>query len=78
MGEYVGDMAHANGLESFRRLLKLGYHGTYRKMSEKHPNRYAADFSGRFLDRGRHTLIQMDAMARGMLVRHLPYSHLTA
>ena len=33
VGEYVRDMAHTNGLESFWALLKRGYHGTFHKMS---------------------------------------------
>ena len=78
VGEYVDGMAHTNGLESFWSLLKRGYHGTYHKMSEKHLNRYVAEFSGRFNDRDRDTLTQMGAIARGMLDRHLPYTDLTA
>ena len=35
-GEYVRGQAHVNGLESFRALLKRGYHGTYHHMSPQH------------------------------------------
>ena len=30
-GEYVDDMAHVNGVESFWALLKRGYHGVYHR-----------------------------------------------
>jgi transposase-like protein len=78
VGEYVDGTVHANGLEPFWNLLKRGYQGDYRKMSEQHLNRYVAEFSGRFNDRDRDTLTQMDAIARGMLDRHLPYTDPTA
>ena len=39
IGEYVRDMAHTNGVESFWALLKRGYHGTYHHMSVKHLQR---------------------------------------
>ncbi len=29
VGEFVRDLAHTNGIESFCSLLKSGYHGTY-------------------------------------------------
>ena len=32
VGEYVDGMAHTNGIESFRALLKRGYYGTYHHM----------------------------------------------
>ena len=35
--EYVNGMAHTNGIESFWSMLKRGYHGTYHRMSAKHP-----------------------------------------
>ncbi len=47
VGEYVRGQAYTNGVESFWALLKRGYEGTYHWMSEKHLNRYVAEFSGR-------------------------------
>jgi transposase-like protein len=44
-GEYVRDMAHTNGIESFWSLLKRGYIGVYHYMSEDHLHRYINEFS---------------------------------
>ncbi|MGS4948270.1 IS1595 family transposase [Meridianimarinicoccus sp. RP-17] len=46
-GEYVRDMAHTNGIESFWALLKRGYIGIYHYMSAKHLHRYIKEFSFR-------------------------------
>ena len=78
VGTYVIEQAHTNGIESFWSLLKRGYHGTYHRMSEKHLNRYVREFAGRFNDRPRDTLDQMERPPRRMVGRHLPYDELTA
>lgn len=46
-GEYVNDMAHTNGIESFWALLKRGYYGVYHYMSVKHLDRYIVEFANR-------------------------------
>ena len=38
-------------------------HGTYHKMSEKHPDRYVSEFAGRHNHRPLDTIDQMSAMA---------------
>ena len=59
-------------------LLKRGYLGTYRWFSEKHLDRYVQEFAGRYNDRPRDTLDQMERTARRMVGKHLPYADLTA
>ena len=77
-GEYVRDMAHTNGVESFWALLRRGYIGTFHHFSVKHMQRYINEFSER------HRTREMGAMERfGHLVRltvdkRLTYAELTA
>ena len=75
-GEYVRDMAHTNGIESFWSMLKRGYHGTYHHMSQKHVDRYVREFSGRHNIRSSDTLNQMASVVRGMDKKTLRYSDL--
>ena len=46
-GEYVSDMAHTNGIESFWSTLKRAHKGTFHKLSPKHLQRYVNEFSGK-------------------------------
>ena len=46
VGEYVRDMAHTNGIESFWSMLKRAHKGVYHKISPKHLQRYVNEFSG--------------------------------
>ena len=77
-GQYVVDQAHTNGIESFWAMLKRGYKGTYHWMSEKHLNRYVAEFAGRHNSRSADTEVQMGRIVRNMHRRHLSYRRLIA
>ena len=78
VGEYVRDMAHTNGMESFWAMLKRGYQGTYHHWSVKHTDRYVSEFSGRHNQREQDTIEQMEGMAKGTVGKHLPYAKLVA
>ena len=78
VGEYVRDMAHTNGIESFWAMLKRAHKGVYHKISVKHLQRYVDEFAGRHGVRERDTLDQMDAVAEGMAGKRLTYRELTA
>ncbi len=75
-GEYVKEMAHTNGIESFWALLKRGYQGTYHHISKKHINRYVSEFSGRHNARSADTLDQMTRIVRGLVGKRLQYRDL--
>ena len=74
VGEYVRDRAHTNGIESFRALLKRGYHGTFHHMGEKHLNRHVTEFYGHYDDRNAGTLDQMAHIAQNVVGKRMPYS----
>ncbi len=76
--EYVRDMAHTNGMESFWSMLKRGYAGTFHKFSEKHLDRYVAEFAGRHNIRPRDTIDMMQSGAIGMTGKRLRYRDLIA
>ena len=59
VGEYVREMAHTNGMESFWSMLKRGYVGTFHKISPKHLHRYVTEFAGRHNIRESDTIEQM-------------------
>ena len=76
-GEYVREMAHTNGIESFWSMLKRGYTGIYHKMSPRHLQRYVDEFSSRHNVRQRDTADQMAILAANMVGKRLPYDQLT-
>ena len=78
VGEYVRDMAHTNGMESFWSLLKRGYIGIYHWMSAKHLDRYVTEFEGRHNNRPKDTLSQMADLMRGCIGKRLRYVDLVA
>ena len=74
--EYVRGEAHTNGIESHWSMLKRGIIGTYHHISDKHTNRYAAEFAGRHNSRPADTLEQVSRMVRGMTGKRLRYKDL--
>ena len=78
VGEYVRDMAHTNGIESFWSMLKRAHKGVYHKISPKHLQRYVDEFAGRHGVRERDTLDQMQSVVAGMVGKRLTYRELVA
>ena len=76
VSQYVSDMAHVNGLESFWSLLKRGFHGTYHKMSPKHLDRYVQEFATRHNIRNADTIDQMRIIVESMARKRLRYRDL--
>lgn len=76
-GEYVRDMAHTNGIESFWSLLKRGYIGIYHYMSTKHLHRYVNEFSFRHNTSQIGTLQFIDMTIGRMAGKRLTYKELT-
>ena len=77
-GEYVRGQAHTNGMESFWSMLKRGYQGTFHHFSEKHTDRYVAEFSGRHNIREADTADMMAIIARQSVGKRLRYRELIA
>lgn len=78
VSEYVRDMAHTNGIESFWSMLKRGYMGTYHKMSAKHLQRYVNEFAGRHGMRDLDTISQLQSVVAGMVGKRLMWRELTS
>lgn len=78
VGEYVREMAHVNGMESFWAALKRGYHAIYHKMSPKHLDQYVTEFAGRHNVREQDTIDQMGSVVTGMVGKRLRYQDLIA
>lgn len=76
VGEYVDEMAHTNGLESFWSMLKRGHKGTFHQMSPKHLDRYVSEFAGRHNIRELDTADQMRRIATRMDGKRLKYQDL--
>ena len=71
VGEYVRDMAHTNGVESFWATLKRAHKGTFHRLSPKHLNRYIQEFAGKHNLRESGTLDQMRETVARLVGRRL-------
>ena len=77
VSEYVRDMAHTNGMESFWSMLKRGYQGTFHHFSAKHMQRYVDAFATRQGLRERDTIDLMGEVVARMVGKRLTYAGLT-
>ncbi|MGJ8617686.1 MAG: IS1595 family transposase [Sulfitobacter sp.] len=75
-GEYVRNMAHTNGIESFWSLLKRGYIGVYHYMSEDHLHRYVNEFSFRHNTAKAGTISFINMTIDRMVDKRLTYKEL--
>ena len=78
VGEYVSDMAHTNGIESFWSMLKRAHKGTFHKLSPKHLQRYVNEFAGKHNLRNADTHDQMTSLTVGLIGKRLMYRDLVA
>lgn len=76
VGEYVRDMAHTNGIESFWSLLKRGHYGIFHYMSEKHLHRYVDEFAFRHNTVQAGTMSFIETTISRMLGKRLTYKGL--
>ncbi len=74
--EFVREMAHTNGIESFWAVLKRGHDGVYHHFSKKHLDRYVSEFEGRHNVRPLDTREQMARMVLRGVGKPLPYQTL--
>ena len=59
VSRHVNGMAHTNGLESFRSLLRKFFHGTFHHFTPKHMNGYINEFVIRHNTRRQDTIVMM-------------------
>ena len=78
VSEYVRDMAHTNGVESFLATLKRAHKGVFHKFSPKHLDRYVQEFAGKHNHRDADTADQMRGLVERMDGKRLRYRELIA
>ena len=71
VGDYVMGQAHTNGIEGFWGGMKRAYTGTFHKLTGKHLQRYADEFTQRQNLRELDTTDVMGAMVQGMWGKRL-------
>jgi transposase-like protein len=76
VGEYVREMAHTNGIESFWALLKRGHYGIFHYMSAKHLHRYINEFAFRHNTAQSGTMLFIEMTITRMIGRRLTYKGL--
>ena len=76
VSEYVRDMAHTNGVESFWATLKRAHKGVFHKISPKHLDRYVTEFAGKHNHRDADTADQMRGLVERMDGKRLRYRDL--
>lgn len=76
VGEYVREMAHTNGIESFWALLKRGHYGIFHFMSAKHLHRYVNEFAFRHNTAQIGTMGFIEQTASRMVGKRLTYKGL--
>ena len=74
--EYVKNMAHVNGVESFWATLKRSINGVYHHLSKKHLQRYVYQFCAKHNVRDMDTEAQMAHVAACMVGKRLMYRDL--
>ena len=75
--QFVHDMEHTNGIESFWVVPKRAHKGVYHKFSVQHLQRYVANFAGRHNVRDMDT-IGLEHIVAGMVGKRLTYRCLKA
>lgn len=77
VGEYVREIVHTNGIESFWALLKRGHYGIFHYMSSKHLHRYVNEFSFRHNTAQDGRMGFIEATICQMVGKRLTYLELT-
>jgi transposase-like protein len=75
-GEYVLGDVHTNGIESFWAIVKRAYKGTYHDWSDKHMNKYIAEFYTRANWHNASPLVRMNFCVMRGLRKTLSYKEL--
>ena len=74
----LGELAHTNGIESFKIVPKRAFHGTYHHLSKKHFNRYVTPGAGKQNLRDYDTADHMAIVVRDMVGKRMKYKDLIA